>query len=118
MLYSVLLIARVDTLGTIAPVKINIHLETADLLHNRNTFILCHTRIDCGFIYNNVPLTDDLANCGTCTNKRSQIRIIISINGSRNRDNIEVAILDVFQICRAFKPMIINGILQKFITNL
>ena len=46
MLYRMLLVARIDTLGGVACKEVFIHLHATNLLHHRNTFVLSHSRID------------------------------------------------------------------------
>jgi len=118
MLYSVFLVTRIDALGAIAAVEIDIHLQAADLLDNGDAVILGDTRIDGGLIDYDITLGDDLTNSCGGTYKRGEVGVVVAIHGGGNGNYIEVAVADLLDVGGAYEAVVVDGVLQEVVGNL
>ena len=118
MLYSVFLVTRIDALGAIAAVEIDIHLQAADLLDNGDAVILGDTGINGGLIDYDIALGDDLTNSGGGTDKRGEVGVVVTVHGSGNGNDIEVAVADFLNVGGAYEAVIVDGVLQEVVGNL
>jgi len=89
-------VARVDALGAVASVEVDVEFETGDLFDNGKALVLGNTRIDGGFIYDNVAFADDFANGLAGTVERGEVGVVVAVHGGGNGNNVEIALTNVF----------------------
>ena len=118
MLHCVLLVAGVDTLGAVATIEIHIHLQAANLLHDRDALVFGNAGIDGALIDHHITLADDLTDRGAGSYERSQVGVVVCIHGGRDGHHIEVAVLDLLNVAGADETVVVDSILQDVVSHL
>ena len=118
VLHGVLLVTRIDTLRAVASVEINIHLHPTDFLYNGDAVILGDTRIDGGLIDYDIALRDDFADSGGGTDEWGEVGVVVTVHGSGNGNDVEVAVADLLDVGGAYEAVVVDGVLQEVVGNL
>ena len=105
-------VTRIDALGAVANLKVHTALEAGFLLQDRNADIFGHPRVDRGFIYDDRTGDEIAAHNPRSILNREQIRRLILLNGSRDRDDQELAFRKAFLIRSKIDRCIPNGFIS------
>ena len=118
VLHGVLFVARINALGAVAAIEVNIHLQTADLLHHGDTFVLGDTGIDGALIDHHIALADDLANGGAGTHEGREVGIVVIVHGRRHCHDVEVAVTNLLNVAGEDETVVVDCILQDVVSHL
>ncbi len=96
-----LLIARVNALGTVADKKIFVKFITRVFLKNGNTDFFCCTWVNGRFVDDDMTRFKNFANGCACRYQMIQIRAFISINRRWHSDDEYIASAEVCNVMAA-----------------
>lgn len=110
-------VTRIDALRRIAGEEVFVEFESADALHNGQTFLLGDSGIDSRFIDDNVAFRDHFAHGLRSTPKGFEVRAVVVVDGCRHGHDIEVAVADFVDVSSTYKAVVVDGVLKQFIAD-